>query len=139
MGVVSKSAEHLALLGLTAESTAERAEIVPKRRHDADSLSDRTTTPYCDELSAALVDDVIESLIIMRSGSSTDAGSQLSVIASLLGELESRLPKAVADARDQDYRWCEIADRLAMVESTIRRRYSDYVACRKEMPFDDHD
>lgn len=109
------------------------------RWHFAGPLVDRTTKPYRDEVTQALVEELIESLIIMRSGSSSDGGAQLSAIASLIAELDSRLAKTILDARSQDYTWGEIADRLAMVESTVRCRYSDYVACRKEMPFDEPD
>ena len=109
------------------------------RWHFTDPLVDRTTEPYRDDDTIGLVDEVIEALIVMRGGSPGDGGAQLSAIASLLAELDSRLPEAIFDARDQDYTWREIAGRLAMVESTIRRHYGDYVACRKEMPLDNLD
>jgi DNA-directed RNA polymerase specialized sigma24 family protein len=97
-------------------------------------VADRTIVPYRDDDTIGLVDDLIDSLIICRSGSTADGGAQLSVIASLIAELDARLPEAIFEARDQDYTWAEIAARLAMPESTIRHRYSDYVTCRKEMP-----
>lgn len=107
------------------------------RWHYVDPIVDRTTQPYRDEDTIELVDDLIDSLIICRSGSTTDAGAQLSVIASLTEELHARLPETIYEARNQAYTWAEIATRLAMPESTIRHRYSDYVSCRKEMP-DNH-
>ena len=97
-------------------------------------VADRTIEPYRDDDTMQLVDDLIDSVIICRSGSTADAGAQLSVIASLIAELDARLPEAIFDARDQDYTWNEIACRLAMPESSIRHRYSDYVTRRKEMP-----
>src|ERR1700737_1496274 len=100
---------------------------------------DRTTDPYRDDDTIPLVDEVIDSLIIMRSGSTGDGGAQLSVIASLRAELDSRIPEAIFEARNQDYTWRHIASRLAMIESTIRRHYADYVAYRKETPIDDID
>jgi hypothetical protein len=109
------------------------------RWHHTVRLVDRTTEPYRDDVTVALVDELIDSLIVMRSGSTGDGGAQLSVIASLLAELDSRVPEAVFQARDQDYTWRHIAGRLAMVESTIRRHYADYVACRKQMPLADLD
>jgi hypothetical protein len=50
----------------------------------------------------------------------------LSCLASLIAEAQSRLPDAVADARDRDYTWAEIATRLAATTSAARRRYGDY-------------
>ena len=101
--------------------------------------ADRTIEPYRDDDTMQLVDDLIDSVIICRSGSTADAGAQLSVIASLIAELDARLPEAIFEARDQDYTWAQIAARLNFAESTIRHRYGDYVACRKEMPLDDFD
>lgn len=109
------------------------------RWHYVDPSVDRTNQPYRDDDTIALADELIDSLITMRSGSIYDGGAQLSVIASLIAELDSRLPEAVFEASDQAYTWGEIASRLAMAESTVRRHYRDYVTCRKEMPFDDLD
>jgi chorismate mutase len=97
-------------------------------------VGDRTVEPYRDDDVMALVEELIDTVIVCRSGSTADAGAQLSVIASLTAELDARLPEAIFEARDQDYTWSQIAARLAMPESTIRHRYSDYVTCRKEMP-----
>jgi DNA-directed RNA polymerase specialized sigma24 family protein len=108
------------------------------RWHYVDLIIDRTKQPYRDDDTIDLVDDLVDSLIICRSGSSADAGAQLSIIASLTEELNARLPETIFEARNQAYTWAEIAARLAIPESTIRHRYSDYVACRKEMP-DNHD
>jgi hypothetical protein len=109
------------------------------RWHYVDPLDDRTTEPYRDDDTTDLVDDLIDSLIICRSGSTTDAGAQLSAIASLFAELDARLPETIFEARNQAYTWRQIASRLAMAESTIPNRYGSYVACRKEMPLDDID
>ena len=65
-------------------------------------VADRTIEPYRDDDTMQLVDDLIDSVIICRSGSTADAGAQLSVIASLIAELDARLPEAIFDARDQD-------------------------------------
>jgi DNA-directed RNA polymerase specialized sigma24 family protein len=104
------------------------------RWHYVDPLIDRTRQPYRDEDTTKLVDDLIHSLIIFRSGSTADAGAQLSVITSATAELDARLPETIFEARNQAYTWAEIAERLEMPESTVRHRYSDYVARRKEMP-----
>lgn len=104
-----------------------------------DPHEDRTTVAYPDNLSEGLVEDAMDSLILMRAGSPNDGGAQLSVLTSLIEELDSRIPEAVFAARDQGYTWQEIAERLAMAESTARQRYGDYVRCREEEeepPFD---
>ena len=103
-----------------------------------DPHEDRTTVAYRDNLTEGLVDDAVESLVIMRAGSPNDGGAQLSVLTSLIEELDSRIPEAVFAARDQGYTWQEIAERLRMAESTARQRYGDYVRCREgeELPFD---
>jgi DNA-directed RNA polymerase specialized sigma24 family protein len=106
------------------------------RWHYVSYTTDDTRQPYRDDDSIELVDDLIDSLIMCRSGSTTDAGAQLSIIASLTAELEARLPETIFQARNQDYHWAQIAQLLAVPESTIRHRYSDYVTCRKEMPTD---
>jgi hypothetical protein len=54
----------------------------------------------------------------------------LSFLASLIAEAQARLPDAVADARDRDYTWPEIAGRLAVGASTVRRRYGGYTRWR---------
>jgi hypothetical protein len=96
--------------------------------------ADRTIEPYRDDETIEIVDDMVDSLIICRCGSTADAGAQLSIIASLTAELDARLPEAIFEARNQDYTWTQIAARLAIPQSTIRHRYSDYVTCRKDMP-----
>lgn len=109
------------------------------RWHRVDQDDDLTSQPFRDDDTLDLIDDLIDSLIICRAGSTSDAGAQLSVIASLAAELDSRLPETIFEARNQAYTWADIAARLEMPESTIRHRYADYVACRKEMPLDSFD
>lgn len=104
------------------------------RWHYVDPIIDRTKQPYRDEDTTELVNDLVDSLIIFRSSSTSDAGAQLSVITSVTAELDARLPETIFEARNQAYTWAEIAERLEMPESTVRHRYSDYVTRRKEMP-----
>jgi hypothetical protein len=91
---------------------------------------DRSSRPYIDEETLALVEDAVESLVVLRGGGRGDAGGALSALASLIAEAQSRLPDAVADGRDQDYTWAEIAARLASTASTVSRRYGDYIRWR---------
>jgi DNA-directed RNA polymerase specialized sigma24 family protein len=104
-----------------------------------DPHEDRTAVAYRDNLTEGLVDDAVESLIVMRAGSPNDGGAQLSVLTSLIEELDSRVPEAVFAARDQGYTWQEIAERLRVAESTARQHYGDHVRCREaeKPPFDD--
>ena len=106
------------------------------RWHYVDAAADRTNQPYRDDDVMQLIEELIDTVIICRAGSTGDAGAQLSVITSLTAELDARLPETIFEARNQNHTWAQIAGRLDMAESTIRHRYSNYVACRKEMPLD---
>ena len=89
-------------------------------------IEDRTIEPYRDEETTELVDDMIDSLIICRCGSTADAGAQLSAVASLTAELDARLPEAIFEARDQDYTWAEIGELLGLTPATAQRRYAHH-------------
>jgi hypothetical protein len=45
-------------------------------------------------------------------------------LASLIAEAQHRLPLAVADARDQDYSWAQIADLLGVTRASAWQRYA---------------
>ena len=53
-----------------------------------------------------------------------DAGATMHLLASLLAEAEDRLPRAVADARDQEYSWSQIADLLGVTRASAWQRYA---------------
>jgi hypothetical protein len=53
-----------------------------------------------------------------------DAGVTLHLLASLTAEAERRLPRAVADARDQEYSWAQIADLLGVTRASAWQRYA---------------
>ncbi|MHB1555177.1 MAG: hypothetical protein ACYCSX_17970 [Acidimicrobiales bacterium] len=80
-----------------------------------------------------MVEHAVESLVWVRGTGVGDAGAALSALASLIAEAQSRLPDAVADAREQDYTWAEIAARLASAASTARRRYGHYSSWRADL------
>jgi hypothetical protein len=107
--------------------------------HLTEPALDHCPQPWRDDDTASLIDEAIDTLVVWRRGHTADVAARLAAIASLIEELEARLPETIFEARDQDHTWAEIADRLAMVASTVRHRYGDYVACRKEMPLDDND
>ncbi len=91
---------------------------------------DRARVPYIDHDTLALVEGVVESLFWSRGASHGDAGAALSCLVSIIAEAQSQLPDAVATAREHDYTWEEIAERLASTPSSTRRRYSAYARWR---------
>jgi hypothetical protein len=52
-----------------------------------------------------------------------DAANRLHLLASLMAEAEGHLPRAVADARDQDCSWAQIADILGVTRASAHQRY----------------
>jgi len=53
-----------------------------------------------------------------------DAGATLHLLVSLTQQAQQQLPTAVADARDQDYSWAEIADLLGVTRASAWQRYA---------------
>jgi hypothetical protein len=97
--------------------------IDPRRRYPGSPLAD-------DESEAVLV-VAVNDLILLRSPMwSEDAGATLHALASLAAQIEAWLPDAVADAREQDYRWDEIAGLLGVPAGTARRRYAHHAVTR---------
>ncbi|MGH2669157.1 MAG: hypothetical protein ACRDH5_08605 [bacterium] len=100
-----------------------------------DPRHDRSIIPYTDDDTVALIDDAVESLVLLRSPMHLgDAAATISALVSLAAEADSRIPDAVADARDQGHSWDTIADRLATTVATARRRYAAYTRWR--LPLD---
>jgi len=98
----------------------------------SDPRRDGAIVPYTDDDTAALLDDAVTSLVLMRAPMQlADAGPTISVLVSLAVEAEGLLCDGVADARDQGYRWTEIASRLAISPATARRRYAAYSRRRR--------
>ena len=86
---------------------------------------DHYLPPSTGEDSAAVLDEAIGSLGTLRSMEWVgDAGVGLHLLASLIKEAESRFSRAVADARDQDYSWAEIADLLGVTRASTWQRYA---------------
>ena len=52
-----------------------------------------------------------------------DAATRLHLLASLIAETERLLPRAVADARDQECSWAEIGDLLGVTRASAQQRY----------------
>jgi len=72
-----------------------------------------------------VLDEAIRSLTDLRFPLSRyDTAAQLHALASLLADIHARLPDVVADARDQDYSWDDIAICLDLSADACRRRYA---------------
>lgn len=86
---------------------------------------DHYLTPATGEDTEKVLEDAIDLLGTLRGlpwlG---DAGATLHLLASLMAQAEQRLPRAVADARDQDYSWAQIADLLGVTRASAWQRYA---------------
>jgi hypothetical protein len=87
---------------------------------------DHYHAPAIGEDSAAVLDEALVSLGRLRDmgGWIGDAGVDLYLLMSLLEEVKSRVPRAVADARDQEYSWAQIADLLGVTRASAWQRYA---------------
>lgn len=52
-----------------------------------------------------------------------DAATRLHLLASLIAETERLLPRAVADARDQQCSWAQIGDLFGVTRASAQQRY----------------
>lgn len=75
----------------------------------------------------AVLDDALVTLGTRRQLWPGDAGVSLHLLTSLTAEAERRLPRAVADARDQGYSWAEIADLLGVTRASAWQRFATRV------------
>lgn len=86
---------------------------------------DHYITPATGEDSGAALDAAVESLGKLRGLEWVgDAAVTLHLLASLIAEARSRLPRAVADARDQDCSWGQVADLLGVTRASAWQRYA---------------
>jgi hypothetical protein len=101
----------------------------PRRRYPPD--------PVVDDESEAVLVVAIDDLVMLRSPMwSGDAGAVLHALASLSAQIQQWLPDAVADARDQEYSWSEVARLIGVTTATARRRFAEHVRTRRP-PLDD--
>jgi hypothetical protein len=86
---------------------------------------DHYIPPAVGEDSQRVLDAAIDSLGNLRGmGFNGDAATTLHLLASLIAEAQQRLPRAVADARDEDCSWAEIADLLGVTRASAWQRYA---------------
>ena len=86
---------------------------------------DHYIAPATGEDSRAALEAAIENLGKLRGLEWVgDAAVTLHLLASLITEARSRLPRAVADARDQDCSWGQVADLLGVTRASAWQRYA---------------
>jgi hypothetical protein len=81
-------------------------------------------TATIDECSASVFDEAVEKLTVLRAPMHQgDAVTQLHAMMSLVAEAKARLPRVVADARDQEHTWTAIAQQLGVARMSAMLRY----------------
>jgi hypothetical protein len=86
---------------------------------------DHYRPPAADDDTEYVIDDAIETLGQLRDLPRLgEAANQLHLLASLITETQRRLPRAVADARDQECSWAQIADLLGVTRASAQQRYA---------------
>lgn len=93
---------------------------------------DHYLTPASGDDTRLALDEAIKTLGTLRGLEWLgDAGVALHLLASLAAEAQSRLPRAVADARDQEYSWAQIADLLGVTRASAWQRYAGRTATNR--------
>jgi hypothetical protein len=101
-----------------------------------DPRRDHYLAPTTGDDTAAVLDAAIDELGTVRGLAWLgDAARRLHLLASLMAEAERQLPRAVADARDQDCSWAQIADLLGVSRASAHQRYHGRTA-RNRTPLD---
>jgi hypothetical protein len=89
-----------------------------------------------DDDSAQVTEKAVYLLSICRSPMGLGDGTlRVHALATLIAQANTLMADAVADARDQDRPWSDIAAQLGMTADTARRRYSRHQPTRS-MPLD---
>ncbi|MGH9190980.1 MAG: hypothetical protein ACRDZ0_00710 [Acidimicrobiales bacterium] len=88
----------------------------------AEVTTEHAPAPYIGDDSATVLNEAIVSLGKLRGLQFVgDAGAVLHLLASLTAQIDTLLPAAVVDARDQDYTWSEIAALAALSRDRVQR------------------
>ncbi len=90
---------------------------------------DHHLPPITGDDTETVLEAAIESLATLRGLTwAGDAATRLHLLASLEAEAERGLPRAVADARDQQCSWAHIADLLGVTRASAQQRYGPRTA-----------
>ncbi len=85
---------------------------------------DHYLPPTTGAATPAALDAAIERLGELRDlPQPRDATARLHLVASLIVEVEHRLPQAVAAARDEQCSWAQIGDMLGVTRASAQQRY----------------
>lgn len=90
------------------------------------AATDRThhIGPFADEDSDTIVEQAVAALGARRGLDPRDAATiTIHLLTSLQHQIQAQLPRAVADARDQDHSWAEIGDLLGLTRAAAWHRY----------------
>jgi hypothetical protein len=86
-----------------------------------------------DDEMAVVVDDTIGSLrLLYARDHDTNATAELAAVTRLISYARRRLPDLVADARDQDASWAEIASQLHLTRLGAMARYGHHARTRPQ-------
>ena len=88
----------------------------PERTHHRPPLADADTAASLEQAMA----DLARRRVFSWPG---DAAVTLHLLRSIQEEIQTRLPAAVAEARDQGYSWAEIGDLLAITRAAAWNHY----------------
>jgi hypothetical protein len=82
---------------------------------------------------AVVVDDTIRSLgLILSRDHDTNATAELAAAIQFISHARRRLPDLVANARDQDTSWAEIATQLHLTRLGAMARYGHHARTRPQ-------
>jgi hypothetical protein len=103
----------------------------------ADVISEHAPAPYTGDDSAAVIDEAIHTLGTLRSLQHVgDAGAVLHLLASLAAHIDTLIPTAIHDARDQEYTWTEIAALTALSRDRVQRLAANHRRTPPPPPLD---
>ena len=84
--------------------------------------ADDMPAPHADDDSALVLEQTFDDLAQLRTAYWLgDSGVRLHALASLIRQAHQMLPAAIADARDQELTWTDIAQLLGVSPSTAAR------------------
>jgi hypothetical protein len=94
-----------------------------------ESRRDHYIAPATGADTEQVIEDAIDTLgTLRRMPSLDDAGATLHLLTSLIAQAEQRLTRAVADARDHNYSWAQIADLLGVTRASAWQHYGRRLA-----------